>query len=277
MRYVERAVPAFSAHVECIWAISSARADRAENRIVPDGCPEIIVHLGDRFERRTGTRWKRQPEAFFAGTLTRPWIVRNGVRVMTIGLRFRAGGFPALFGKSLSHTADLELALPNILDKELADDLSSRLGRATSVTARLEAARAWLVAHASANPAVSPSAPAIDHIVAARGQVRIDDVARRLGFTRRRLERAFARDLGIRPKVYARIVRLNAVLARLDESERTKAVDLALDAGYFDQAHLLRDFRLMAGRSPRQRRERDGAMSRHFTRPERLRALFLGD
>lgn len=87
----------------------------------------------------------------------------------------------------------------------------------------------------------------------------------------------FARDLGIGPKLYARIVRLNAVLATLDDAERAKAVDLALDAGYFDQAHLLRDFRALAGRTPGAGREGDGEMARHFTHPERLRTLLIGD
>ena len=54
-------------------------------------------------------------------------------------------------------------------------------------------------------------------------------------------------------------------------------MDLALEAGYFDQAHLLRDFRLLAGRTPRSARESDGEMARHFTDPRRLKALLAGD
>jgi transcriptional regulator GlxA family with amidase domain len=107
--------------------------------------------------------------------------------------------------------------------------------------------------------------------------VRIDDVARALGWSRRRLERTFARELGIRPKLFARIARLNAVLAGLDAAERASAVDVALAAGYFDQAHLLRDFRRLAGRTPRASRERDGELACHFTHPERLRLLFAGE
>lgn len=103
------------------------------------------------------------------------------------------------------------------------------------------------------------------------------DVARRLGWSRRRLERLFARDVGIPPKLYARIVRLNAVLATLEEPERPQAVDLALEAGYFDQSHLLRDFRALAGRRPGAARTEDGEMSRHFTHPERRRALLEGE
>jgi transcriptional regulator GlxA family with amidase domain len=102
-------------------------------------------------------------------------------------------------------------------------------------------------------------------------------LARRLDVSRRQLERSFLRDLGIGPKMYARIVRLNTVLARLDEVERASAVDVALEAGYFDQPHLLRDFRLLAGRSPRRGSESDGQLARHFIRPARLRPHFLGE
>jgi transcriptional regulator GlxA family with amidase domain len=111
----------------------------------------------------------------------------------------------------------------------------------------------------------------------AGGQVSVDALARGLGWTRRRLQRAFARDLGVSPKLYARIVRLNSVLATLAEPERARFVDLALEAGYFDQAHLLRDFRLLAGRSPRVSRAADGELARHFTDPSRLRTLLAGD
>jgi transcriptional regulator GlxA family with amidase domain len=126
-------------------------------------------------------------------------------------------------------------------------------------------------------PASAAARPAVDLVLEARGQIRIEDLARRLDWNARRLERSFLHDLGIRPKLFARIVRLNAVLARLGRDEREAAVDIALEAGYFDQAHLLRDFRILAGRTPRAGSAGDGELARHFTRPERLRALFAGE
>jgi transcriptional regulator GlxA family with amidase domain len=143
---------------------------------------------------------------------------------------------------------------------------------------RFSAIEEWLVARlASTHARRSRASHVVDLIRRARGQARIDAIARSVGWSPRSIERAFLREIGVRPKLYARIVRLNAVLARLDPTERASVVDLALEAGYFDQAHLLRDFRLLAGRTPRGRREDDGEMSRHFTRPERLRALLAGD
>lgn len=269
LEYRERLPPrAAAGHVECVWAVwdREPRAGaRAPERIVPDGCPELIVHLADVFARRVGERWVPQPRLFLAGTLTRPWLLRPGRRVDTVGIRFRPGAAAAVLGMSLAGTADRELplALP-ILDVLRAHD---------GVDARLAAAGAWVASLRADAPATRP---AVARIVAARGQLRIEALARELAVPRRTLERRFARELGVSPKTYARIVRLQAVLASLEAGERERAVDLALEAGYFDQPHLLRELRTLTGRRPRARRDADGELARHFTHPERLRALLAG-
>jgi hypothetical protein len=63
--YVEhRPRPELRPHVECLWLASDPRARRrAPERVVPDGCPELIVHLLDRFARRDGGRFVVQPRA----------------------------------------------------------------------------------------------------------------------------------------------------------------------------------------------------------------------
>src|SRR5262249_28388247 len=153
--------------------------------------------------------------------------------------------------------------------------LLERAGDAPSIGAALGAAEEWALARLRKERARdSPVRPALDLIRAAGGQIRMEDAARALGWSRRRLERGFQRALGISPKRYARIVRLNGVLASLDGEERVRAVDLALDAGFFDQAHLARDLRGLAGATPRSARPA-GELARQFQRPERLRALLL--
>lgn len=264
--------------IECVWTISAPRGPRSPERVVPDGCPELIVHLGDPFARRVGARWAVQPRVFVAGTLSRPWLLRPGRRVDTIGIRFRAGETRGVLPVSMVDARDREIPLASIVGARAAGALVTSLRSARTFARRVAAAEQWLserIAEAPARRATSTAAVAL--IRDGGGQARIADVARRVGWTRRRMERAFARDLGIRPKVYARIVRLNAVLATLDDADRAGAVDLALDAGYFDQAHLLRDFRLLAGRTPASGRARDGAMARHFTDPARLKALLAGE
>jgi len=279
LRYREhRPGPDLRPHIECLWTVwdSVARADRTPERVLPDGCPELIVHLGDPFARLIGRRWVVQPRAFLAGTLTQPWMLRARSRVKTVGVRFRPGATTAVFPLSMSEARDRELRLAGLVGASSAAALIEPLRRARTDAGRFAAIEEWLTARLSVMaPRRSTARAAVALILKAHGRKRIDDVARALGWSRRRIERVFARDLGIRPKLFARIVRLNAVLATLDEPERTSAVDLALETGYFDQAHLLRDFRVLAGRAPRSRREIDGELARHFTRPERLRALLF--
>jgi AraC-like DNA-binding protein len=281
MRYRERPPPAdLAAGIECVWEVRDSRAStrRAPERIVPDGCPELIVHLGDAFARQVAGRWVRQPRAFLAGTLTRPWLVRAGRRVHTIGIRFRPAAAAHLLGPGVEGAADREVILGRLIGRGEARALVTALRGGDTAAARWRAAIGWLRTRRDAAGPDGPGArPAVELILRARGRVRIAELAQRLGWSRRRLERVFARDLGVRPKLYARIVRLNAVLAALDRAERGRAVDLALEAGYFDEAHLLRDFRSLAGRTPQRGRESDGELARHFTRPERLRALLDGD
>lgn len=236
------------------------------------------MHLGDPFTRWSSGRWIAQPRAFLAGTITRPWLLRAGRRVSTMSVRLRAGAAPALFRLSMADACDREMPLTRLVGTRQASALLRGLRRARTSAGRFRAASEWLTARLAQSPPRRDGAgDAVDLIVQGRGTVRIDDVSRSLGWSRRRMQRVFARDLGISPKLYARIVRLNAVLATLGETERARAVDLALDAGYFDQAHLLRDFRILAGRKPSAGRAADGEMARHFTHPERLKALLAGE
>jgi AraC-like DNA-binding protein len=282
IRYRERrAAPGLRRLVECLWvaAASRRRADRPPEHIVPDACPELILHLGDPFSRRVGTRWMRQPRVFLAGTLSRPWALRAGPRVLTLGVRFRPGAVTALLPLNMKEVVDREVELARLVGARESRELLRSLRAARGAEARFGVLERWLSSRRTADGerGGEVTRPAVEAILRARGQSRIDAVAAGVGVSPRRLERAFARDLGIRPKLFARIVRLNAALARLGASERAQAVDVALEAGYFDQAHLARDFRAVAGRRAAADRGRDGEMSRHFTDPARLLAFLAGE
>ncbi len=267
--------------LECFWhAVDRApRVGRPPEHIVPDGCPELIVHLGDPFSRQVDGRWRRQGRAFLAGTLSRPWSLRAGRVVDTFGIRFRPGALPELFAVDMRATVDRELLLARIVAAPAARRLREALARSEHLAARAAIATSWLaeVVGAPRRPIDSPCTRAVALIVASRGGLRVDELARRLALSRRQLERAFASGLGIGPKLYARIVRLQAALLEIGDEQRAAGVEAALAAGYFDQSHLLRDFRGLAGRAATRPRQADGEMARHFTDPHRLLALLGGE
>ena len=113
---------------------------------------------------------------------------------------------------------------------------------------------------------------AVTEIEDAWGRIRIAELSARLGLGGRRLERAFQRQIGVSPKLFTRIVRFQRVFELVQAGLPCPgriAIDwamLALDCGYFDQSHLIRDFRRFSGQSP----------AAYFDSEHRLSDLFIG-
>ena len=93
--------------------------------------------------------------------------------------------------------------------------------------------------------------PALECIMRSRGQVSVEDLATLMGRSRRSLELAFQREVGTSPKMYCRITRFRSIVDAVSiDGPSADWVQLALDSGFFDQSHLIRDFRRFAGAAP---------------------------
>ena len=80
--------------------------------------------------------------------------------------------------------------------------------------------------------------------------MRVRDVARRVGLSQRRFIRVFAAEVGLTPKLYGRVRRFQRALALVRGVPAPDWAQLAVECGYFDQSHLIRDFRAFAGLTP---------------------------
>ena len=78
----------------------------------------------------------------------------------------------------------------------------------------------------------------------------VDDLAARTGLSKRSVQRLFREYVGIPPKWVIRRYRLHELIERLEAGDPLNWPDLALELGYFDQAHLINDFRAITGYSP---------------------------
>ena len=79
---------------------------------------------------------------------------------------------------------------------------------------------------------------------------RIDDLATAVGLSERQLRRRFSVAVGLRPKAYGRVVRLHAALKRAAASAKPSWADIAQQCGFYDQPHLIAEFRAATGQSP---------------------------
>jgi len=238
--------------VACIWTLEGdARAHgEAPQPILPDGRAEFVVHLGDTFARIDQRATERQPWAIFAGQIDQPLMLQPTGRIAVLGVRFRPEG-AARFTRVPQHefvgrTVDVALASPS---------LANVARRVRESTATLPAA-VRLVQHLLARverPDAGDGrvASIVDAIIRSAGRVAIEDVATKIGVSRRQLERLFLRDVGLPPKQLARIARFQRAIRILSEDARpARGIRTAHASGYADQAHFIRDFREFAGCAP---------------------------
>ena len=281
MNYREhRLASPLDAFVECVWFLKGAPgADGAPRapvqRILPDGCAELIFHFRDRFHAVSNDGLERQPASFLVGVLTAPLIVAPANDVDTMGVRFRPGGASPFVREPLSALTDRACGLDALWGHEAAP-LWDRLVSASDDRMRLELLsqvlrrRAATTAHDAATSAV------IGALVRSAGRTRIAPLAARAGMTTRRLQRRFAERVGVSPKLLARILRFQrTLLARGDRgSDAADWVRIAVECGYADQSHLIRDYAAFAGETPRSLLAAEGELSAYFTARPRLTTMF---
>jgi methylphosphotriester-DNA--protein-cysteine methyltransferase len=277
MRYtVLSPPPALAAHVECLWRLEGDGRGLPPETIVPDGCMEVVLHCGDRFERLdSGGGATLQSRAFLVGQMLAPVVVRPGTRVETWGVRFRPGGAAAFFEAPMPELAGRLVDLEDGAGAGAVAGLDAFHAACTPADRRRRL-EAWLAARLDRRAADPLPAVAARVIVRARGRVRMDYLASEVGLGPRQLERRFLRGVGIPPRALARLVRFQQVFRLVHERPATTGAwaDLACEAGYYDQAHLLLDFRELAGTTPPRFLAEQGEFSRALTGGGRLDDLF---
>jgi AraC-like DNA-binding protein len=243
-RYAEfPPAPALAPWIECFWSIRAGHTPAITNRVLPDGCADLIVGVDG------------SGGATVVGTMRTALVVPlAGARL--VGVRFRPGAALRVFDAPLSELTDRRLPLDQLWSRgaaELADalrqaDTAPSAARVERIVAdRLEPA----ARRAAADEALAGHAVAL--LRRARGSVGIREVAAALGVGERRLERAFERSVGVSPKVLGRVLRLRQAIRRLDAARHAVPLSwaaLAGSSGYADQAHLIREFKALAGVTP---------------------------
>lgn len=221
MSYVERLVA--SPLVACTW--EQATPARQEQRIVPDACVDL-VWAGDRLS--------------IAGPDTRPRVVTLGPGSRVVGVRLRPGTAGAVLGLPASELCDASPDAADVLGRDVAAALVEALAAGSNPhELLLRAAR--LRGAGAPDPLVRAAVVALG-----RPRARVVAVAAELGLSARQLQRHVTHAVGYGPKVLARVLRFR----RLQALPPAPLAELALDAGYADQAHMTAEVTRLAGTSP---------------------------
>ena len=180
---------------------------------------------------------------------------RRDARVLTgsgwaVGVKFRPGGFSGFLGRAVHEITDRAVSLEDAFGRD-GRTLAEEAAALGDPAAKIACAEAFLRARMPPpNPEVDlVQAVVIDMLEVTPGTT-VAEIARRHAVSTRTLQRLFRRHVGAGPKWVLRRYRLQEAAEQLAAGERSDWTRLALDLGYFDHAHFIRDFRAVVGRSP---------------------------
>lgn len=187
--------------------------------------------------------------SFTAGLFAGPVTIDSHGAAHCLQVNFTPLGARRIFGMPMNELTGRMPALEDVLGAEGAA-LRERLGEAENWESRFDVIEGFLLARLGKSPEAGPEVTwALDRIAASGGRAKVAAIADRLGWSRKHLARRFAEEVGLGPKCVSRIVRLNSAMA-VAKTDSDGWADIAARCGYADQAHLVRDFRELAGTTP---------------------------
>jgi len=240
--------------VKCFWSLDAEAAPAIEKqRIVPDGCMEMIFHYGGLYRQyMPDGSFIIQPRCFVFGQITTPLeIAPTGISGI-IAARFHPEGFAPFASISIGEMENKAVPLEIIFGNGAVDFKNSVLSAQTNGE-RIKLIEAFFINKLSLPEAADRIArTSVEVLLSCNGQISVDELAEQLQVNRRQLERKFSSAIGLSPKQLSKVIRLQTTLKALYQEKSSTLTSVAYENGYYDQAHFIKDFREFTGVSPKE-------------------------
>ncbi|MCG7377479.1 helix-turn-helix domain-containing protein [Paenibacillus sp. ACRSA] len=216
-------------------------------RVLPDGCTDILITYDAAQSKHTLS---------YCGNYTQPFVFNQPIGLVplgdyTFGVRFFPGGARSFHGLPLDTFTDLRIALEECWPTQV-DELRERLATTNSFDERVQVMESTLKKLSVRIPAneLDLMKNVLHRIFSDGGSMNVQELAMREVVSERQLHRKFSDWIGISPKRFSEIVRFHRVLASIHQKSVSDWAALAVEHGFYDQAHLIRHFRKFYGETP---------------------------
>ncbi|MCW7541864.1 helix-turn-helix domain-containing protein [Aquabacterium sp. A7-Y] len=238
---------------DCIASVVSYREvvpDGREwtERVLPDGAVHLVFNLGEAPSAGEGIRGLAVEAV---GATARPAVLRLRGRVEGLSVTLLPGAVEAVLGVPAKEVADQAVCLDEFWRGE-AGHLLEQMAGARSDAARVRRLEAVLQRRLAGRDRAAMAQARYAAGLAAQWQGRrpLREIADAVGVGERRLQQIFQTHVGLSPRTWARLARMHACLRALRGPAPPRWSQLALEAGFYDQSHLVNEFQALCGLSP---------------------------
>ncbi len=253
MRFLYRIPkPPLSNFVRMLWYYEGYEAVHTKERILPTGTIELIVNLREDVTRiydpRDTTKCTTYKGLSISGLLTEYAVIDTDEQMHVMGLHFAPGGGFPFFDLPLSEFKDQHVSLEDVWGPS-ARSLRERLLAIPTVEGQFDLLEAALLERMRTFEYHKTIQFALHQMHQKRTQT-ISELVDAIGISSRRFIQLFSAQVGLTPKLFCRVLRFQQVVQGIGGTGEVELADLALDCGYFDQAHFVHDFKAFSGISP---------------------------
>lgn len=237
-----------SAYVKAIWTLEKGSGVHHE-RLYPNGETQLIFHYGSPFgESYGGGRPGLQPQSLISGQFTTYKDIFLSGNAGLLGVVFHPYASNALFGIPAHHFTHLTVGLPEI-DKSL-EEAGSMVAEAPGLPRRLQIIENFMLKrlHTINQRHFALVRKSVELLAQKADGPAVSKAAESLFVGNRQFERVFRDYVGLSPVRYAGIARFNKAMSLFGTPQPLTGI--ALEAGYYDQAHFIREFKSIAGELP---------------------------
>jgi len=248
------------------WYYDGYYVPHSRERVLPDGSMQLIINLAqDRlgvFDARDESISHSFSGCLVSGARSEFVVIDTACQKSIMGAAFkRGGGFP-FFHMPAGELHNVQVSLDSLWGAKAAE-LRERLLEGRTPDARfqiLEQALFEQAARFTRHPAVAFALSEFSRVPHDRS---IGEVTGQIGLSPRRFIQVFNDEVGLTPKLFCRVRRFQEVLSVIRREPVIDWAAVALDCGYFDQAHFIHDFRSFSGISPTIYAARRGEFPNH--------------
>ena len=213
----------------------------------------IDIYLADPFRIRVeGGPLQTSPETVVVGPQgSRRIQIHISGEIHLFNILLQPAALNRLIGIDMTALVSEGIAARDVLGHH-ASRLNDAVRSAPDFAARVAAAERWFAAMLDRSAPRDGIDRASRILLATRGRARIDTLVERSGMSARHFQRRFTAQIGLPPKLYARTARFDAALTAHRRDPTRRWTDIVHEAGYFDQAHFVRECHKLVNAAPSQ-------------------------
>jgi AraC-like DNA-binding protein len=235
--------PELATYIDAYWSVQGIGQTMSLNKILPDGCVDIILNLGEALgDMKSGN-------AYLIGAMTTPIENRVSPETKLMGVRFKPAGFWAFYQfSSLHEITDTDVELEKMFVPEIFTDFERGPARGQEKNAVGGLNKFFMNRLSRPKHALFPL---LEDIRKHNGLIRVEELAKRHFITPRQLERQFRYYIGISPKEFLNQERFRSTLQRVRSRRPGESLtDIAFECGYYDHSHLTQEIKRYTGEAP---------------------------